>query len=166
MACRSEEKAMTARRKLLRLLDKQIAKEKSHSDYNGHAEIFKQNLQINYHHVDMSVASSVFKFTEEVNSRCVDQCASVIDSDRYFTRYAYISHLICNAGCAFWSGVDKLLSAKVIATRGLTWAITLPPFKLQRTGIMSKDGLGCTWQSNIFGHYIMVRSSSYSVAHL
>lgn len=77
----------------------------------------------------------------------------------HLRRYPYISHLICNAGCGFWSGVDKLLACRQILDVGLSLAITIPKFKLQHTGVMSGDGLGCTWQSNIFGHYIMVRHS-------
>lgn len=53
--------------------------------------------------------------------------------------------------------MDKLLAIRVILTKGLSWSITLPPFKLQKKGKLSKDGLGLTWQSNLFGHYIMVR---------
>lgn len=79
-------------------------------------------------------------------------------------RYPYVSHLVCNAGCAFWSGVDKLLAVRMILTKGLSWAITLPPYKLQKTGIMSKDGLGMTWQCNLFGHYVMVCSASSSLS--
>ncbi|KAJ3534524.1 hypothetical protein NM688_g7122 [Phlebia brevispora] len=140
MACRSHKRAEKARTKLLKLLDKHIEKEKARPDYDGHAERFKQNLEINFHYVDMSIMSTVFEFCDELSHR-----------------YPYISHLICNAGTAFWSGVDKLIAIYAILTKGLVWAITLPPFKLQQTGRMSTDGLGATWQANVFGHYAMYR---------
>lgn len=66
MACRSESKAMEARQKLLRLLDQHVAREKQRPDYDGHAERFRRNLQINIHKVDMSVVSSVYEFTKEI----------------------------------------------------------------------------------------------------
>lgn len=71
MACRSECKALEARRKLLSLLDRHVAREKQRPDYDGHAERFRKNLEINFHQVDMSVSSSVFLFTEEVSHRHV-----------------------------------------------------------------------------------------------
>jgi len=140
LACRSEQKALEARTKLFRLLDQHITKLKQRPDYDGHAEQFRKNLKINFHRVDMSVVQSVMDFGDELSQS-----------------YPYISHLICNAGCGFWSGVDKLLAFRIIFTKGLNLAVTLPSYKLQKIGIMSKDGLGATWQSNLFGHYIMYR---------
>lgn len=60
--------------------------------------------------------------------------------------------------------MDKILAVRTILTKGLSWSITLPPFKLQHTGRMSTDGLGCTFQSNVFGHYIMVYTSQFPFA--
>lgn len=140
MACRSEKKALAARQTLLRRLDRYIALEQKKPGYDGHAERFRENLEVNFHSVDMSVARSVFSFCEEIRDT-----------------YPYVSHLICNAGCAFWSGVSKFTACKQILEVGLSQAVTIPEFKLQQTGVMSRDGLGCTWQSNVFGHYIMYR---------
>ena len=36
-----------------------------------------------------------------------------------------------------------------------------PSYIVQRKGVMSDDGLGWTWQCNVFGHYILVRTSMY-----
>lgn len=71
MACRSKQKALVARRKLLRLLDQHVAREKQRPEYDGHAERFRKNLEINFHAVDMSVASSVYDFVDEVSQTCV-----------------------------------------------------------------------------------------------
>ena len=32
------------------------------------------------------------------------------------------------------------------------------PYTIQREGVLSDDGLGWTWQCNVFGHYILVRT--------
>lgn len=37
-------------------------------------------------------------------------------------------------------------------------AVTSPLYKLQNTGELSADGLGWAWQSNVFGHYVLVRT--------
>jgi hypothetical protein len=39
--------------------------------------------------------------------------------------------------------------------------MTDPTYNVQRRGVMSDDGLGWTWQCNVFGHYILVRTSVY-----
>lgn len=71
MACRSASKALDAKQRLLKLLDAHIAKVRRRPGYDGHAERFRQNLEINYHHVDMSVAHSVFKFCDELAQKYV-----------------------------------------------------------------------------------------------
>lgn len=68
LACRSETKALHARQKLLRRLDRHIAVEERKPGYDGHAERFRAHLEINFHSVDMSVASSTFKFCEEIRN--------------------------------------------------------------------------------------------------
>ena len=34
--------------------------------------------------------------------------------------------------------------------------LTNPQYNVQRRAVMSDDGLGWTWQCNVFGHYILV----------
>ena len=36
--------------------------------------------------------------------------------------------------------------------------VVCPSYTVQRKGVMSDDGLGWTWQCNVFGHYILVRA--------
>lgn len=67
LACRSEKKAQEARFKLLQKLDRHVAVEKQKPGYDGHAERFRENLQIAFHQVDMSRAHSVFKFCGELS---------------------------------------------------------------------------------------------------
>jgi 3-keto steroid reductase len=37
--------------------------------------------------------------------------------------------------------------------------VTNPSYSVQRRAVMSDDGLGWTWQCNVFGHYILVCTS-------
>ena len=66
LACRSRKKALDARQRLLRLFDRHVAAERRRPGYDGHAERFRENLQINFHEVDMSSTRSVFKFCDEL----------------------------------------------------------------------------------------------------
>ena len=68
LACRSKDKALEARTKLLHSLDQHIAKLKKGADYDGHAERFRKNLEVNYHRVDMADVQSVFDFAEELSN--------------------------------------------------------------------------------------------------
>ena len=34
--------------------------------------------------------------------------------------------------------------------------VTNPQYNVQRREVVSDDGLGWTWQCNVFGHYILV----------
>jgi 3-keto steroid reductase len=71
MACRNKEKAMAARTKLLTKLDDHIEKLRSRQGYDGHAERFRKNLEVNFHKVDMADVKSVFDFAGEVQARYV-----------------------------------------------------------------------------------------------
>lgn len=84
MACRSQQKALAARRKLLHLLDQHIAREKQRVDYDGYAERFRKTLEINFHEVDMSMASSVYHFAEEVSEKYVGLLSSLCMAQRGF----------------------------------------------------------------------------------
>jgi NAD(P)-dependent dehydrogenase (short-subunit alcohol dehydrogenase family) len=64
--------------------------------------------------------------------------------------------LIFNAGVANFTGIDWLAALKQIAANFVD-GITRPRFNLQTVGEVSVDGLGWVWQSNLFGHYALVR---------
>lgn len=66
MACRSEKKALAAKRQLLAILDRAVAKEQQRSDYDGHAGTFRKNVDIKFHYVDMSLVQTVFRFGDEL----------------------------------------------------------------------------------------------------
>lgn len=80
-------------------------------------------------------------------------------------RYPYVSHLVCNAGVAPFSGISWTLYLQQFWRDMLELnplgVMTDPTYNVQRRGVMSDDGLGWTWQCNVFGHYILVRTSVY-----
>lgn len=80
-------------------------------------------------------------------------------------RYEYISHFICNAGTARFTGMDYIRAAKQILLEDFIGGVTNPVYKLQRVGDVSEDGLGYIWQSNLFGHYILVRPPCRNTDH-
>jgi len=71
-------------------------------------------------------------------------------------RFNYVSHLVCNAGVASFKGIDWFACLKQLATNPLA-AITAPNFYTQHVGEISADNLGWVWQSNVFGHFVLVR---------
>ena len=67
MACRSQKRAMKARAQLLKILDAHVEKERRRPGYDGHAERFRENVQVAFHHVDMTDTKSVFEFCDEIS---------------------------------------------------------------------------------------------------
>jgi 3-keto steroid reductase len=63
MACRNLKLAEVARTKLYKLLDAHILQLKRAPGYDGHADSFRRNLQIDIHHVDLAVVDSVLQFS-------------------------------------------------------------------------------------------------------
>lgn len=75
-------------------------------------------------------------------------------------RYPYVSHLVCNAGVAPFLGISWPLLFRQLwrdmFELNLFGLVTNPSYNVQRRAVMSDDGLGWTWQCNVFGHYILV----------
>ncbi|KAJ7229150.1 3-keto sterol reductase [Mycena pura] len=140
MACRSIQRATAARDELYHELDGHIKQLRAHPEYDGYADEFRHNLTIQVEYVDLAVLSTVFDFSSRVSKQ-----------------YSHISHIICNAGVADFSHIDWLLCIKQLAM-GFLSAITRPQFYVQNVGQVSVDGLGYVWQTNLFGHYVLVRS--------
>jgi len=72
-------------------------------------------------------------------------------------RYSYVSHLICNAGVAAFSHISWGRFFKQLATAPMQ-SVEHPCYNMQMKGVRSKDGLGWTWQCNVFGHYVLFRT--------
>ncbi|KAH7888093.1 NAD(P)-binding protein [Phlebopus sp. FC_14] len=140
LACRSRKRAEVARDKLYRLVDEHIERLKNLPDYEGHAEVFRKNLDIVVHTIDLAHIRSVFRFADEISQT-----------------YPYVSHLICNAGVACFQRIDWPLAIWSLFT-GWVAAVTYPRYFVQTSGETSEDGLGWIWQCNVFGHYVLFRA--------
>lgn len=80
---------------------------------------------------------------------------SVYVEYRYAFRYPYISHLICNAGCGSFDGINWPVAIKQVFTHPFV-GVTVTDYKRQTSGRMSDNGLGFVWQCNVFAHYVLV----------
>ncbi|KAJ2921629.1 hypothetical protein H1R20_g15464, partial [Candolleomyces eurysporus] len=158
MACRSVSRAQKARTELLQFFDSHIQKIQSIAEYDGHAEEFKKNLSIEVEYVDLALIKTVLEFAKRLNQKFVSFCFLVCSSTWFtgFIMYPYISHLMCNAGLASFSGLDPKLLLHQLFTdpKG---AVTTPLYYSQHSGELSIDGLGWVWQCNVFSHFAMVR---------
>ena len=71
LACRSKQRAEAARAKLHDIADEQVRHAKRSPDYDGHAEVFRKNLYIAIHIVDLADVQSVFHFADEIAQKWV-----------------------------------------------------------------------------------------------
>ncbi|KAL4075663.1 NAD(P)-binding protein [Scleroderma citrinum] len=140
LACRSRQRAEAAKRQLYDLLDEHVLRLQCSPNYDGHAEKFRQNVDIAIHTIDLARVRSVFDFADEVAQT-----------------YPYVSHLICNAGVACFTRIDWPVCFSQL-TANFIDAVTYPKFFLQSSGRISDDGLGWLWQCNVFGHYVLFRA--------
>lgn len=155
MACRSVKRGELARIELLKSLEGHIHKLKSSPHYDGKAEEFQANLEIEVVELDLSRISNVLRFAQHVKLRYTRTRNESKTINSHVGRYPYVSHLIFNAGVAPFRGLNWPLAIYEICTN-LVNAITKPVYYLQDVGKFSPDGLGLVWQSNVFGHYVLV----------
>ncbi|KAG7093621.1 hypothetical protein E1B28_007285 [Marasmius oreades] len=139
LACRSKKRAEAAMEKLFTLLDEHIEKLKKRKGYDGHAEVFRKNLRLKFHELDLGMLSTVSKFSNELKEN-----------------YPYVSHLICNAGVATFHRINWWRCAKQLLSSPLG-AVTHPMFYSETWGEVSIDCYGWVWQCNTFGHYFLFR---------
>ena len=71
MACRSITRAESARLELLKSLDAHVVDVKTRSDYDGHAERFRKNVDIVVMRLDLADLSTIFSFEYELTSEYV-----------------------------------------------------------------------------------------------
>ncbi|KAI9061931.1 hypothetical protein FKP32DRAFT_1612868 [Trametes sanguinea] len=139
MACRDAKRAQVAREKLYRLLDEHIAKLTNPSAYD-YAVAFRRSLKLDIERLDLSSVRSVLVFGSAVSQK-----------------YEHISHLIFNAGTATYSHLEILGFIYDLCTHPIH-AVEHPRCNIQVNGVLTGDGLGYTWQCNVFGHYVLYRS--------
>ncbi|KAF8339197.1 uncharacterized protein EI90DRAFT_2967674 [Cantharellus anzutake] len=141
LACRSKERALDARERLLVAFDVELLRRKRNNrgEDDAYARHFRDTLQIDFVQCDLASVSSVFEFCDVVKQR-----------------YPYISHLICNAGISCFTAIDYYAATWQILRDPLAGA-THPTYISQSSGLMSDDGLGLVWQCNVFSHYLVQR---------
>jgi len=139
LACRSEARAMEARRLLLKVADETVEERKRTVAYDGHAEKLREGLTIDFIPLDLASVESVFRFGEHAS-----------------LRYPYISHLILNAGLLNMIGID-FYKAFHQFIRNPALAVTIPNYFVQDGWSESEDNLGFLWQCNVFGHFCLYR---------
>lgn len=71
LACRSKQRAEAARAKLYDIVDELVRRAIRSSNYDGHAEIFRKNLHIAIHIIDLANIQSVFRFADEIAQKWV-----------------------------------------------------------------------------------------------
>jgi 3-keto steroid reductase len=140
MACRSVERAKEARGRLLHFFDSHVKGQARKLNYDGHAESFQKNVNVEIERLDLASVQSVFNFCNAVSKK-----------------YPYISHLICNAGLASYIGINWFEAISQICRSPMS-SVTSPEYNYQRQGELSVDALGYVWQCNVFGHYVLYRS--------
>jgi hypothetical protein len=69
LACRSKQRAEAARVKLYDIADELVRRAKHSPDYDGRAEIFRKNLHIALHIIDLADIQSVFRFADEITQK-------------------------------------------------------------------------------------------------
>ncbi|KAG8834893.1 hypothetical protein FRC17_006440 [Serendipita sp. 399] len=148
MACRSVERAVTARESLLKFLDEYISRQKHQENVSISRMLeFRKNLKVDLLSLDLANTTKTLEFCEEVTRR-----------------YPYVSHAILNAGYAPWVGIDWPKAAIAVVTDFMEAVSCGETFKIQRVGVASKEGYGMTFQSNVLGHFILARYLRPSMA--
>ena len=92
--------------------------------------------------LDLASVSGTLKFTDVMRKRYVTPLVLVLVdlSGALHCRYPYVSHLVCNAGVASFSGIDWMACIKQLVASPMS-AIMAPVFNLQHTGEISADNI-------------------------
>jgi hypothetical protein len=92
MACRSKKRAQVARDQLFSLLDSFILNLRKQPGYDGHADTFRKNVQIDIHELDLGMLKSVGEFTRTVSAKCVPySCCCLTFSHHLLVLFLQIS---------------------------------------------------------------------------
>ncbi|KAJ2389702.1 hypothetical protein GGI05_003426 [Coemansia sp. RSA 2603] len=82
--------------------------------------------------------------------------ASVKHAAREFSqRYSRLDRLFCNAGAMAISGLNALSIARGLTTHPIAFFESSEAMDQQRH-LVSSDGLGLIFQTNVFGHYLLI----------
>lgn len=73
------------------------------------------------------------------------------------SHYKHIDYFFMNAGYGTFTGMNFVTVAQQLLREGILPTFTQPRFKMQSTGDVSKDGMGAVFQTNVFGHWVMLQ---------
>lgn len=72
-------------------------------------------------------------------------------------RYEYINYFFVNAALGLCDGINWFRAVYEVLTNPIK-AMTDPDYRIQKTGLVSNDGMGYIFQANVFGTYYMIQS--------
>ena len=81
----------------------------------------------------------------------------------YRTSFATLALLLDNSWAYRSHGVSSSSSGGTCSISTCSRFVVHPSYIVQLKGVMSDNRLGWTWQCNVFGHYIVVRTSTYFI---
>jgi 3-keto steroid reductase len=120
---------------------------------------FRARCDIQIIELNLASVSSALKFADSVRKRCRRLPPPfLLNLHSLFIlhiRVPYVTHLVCNAGVASFNCINWMTCLKQFLSHPMA-AVTAPSFYLQHSGEISADNLGWVWQSNVFGHFILV----------
>jgi 3-keto steroid reductase len=161
MACRNMKRADAARTKLLHWFSQQIEKVERKTlkkEDKEHARAFSRDCDVQIAELDLASFGSVVEFSTKIKQLSVIYCSFLcflVKCGLLMCRVPYITHLVFNAGVASFKSIDYWAYLKQLFTSPLA-SITAPVFYKQHKGEISSDNLGWVWQSNVFGHFVLV----------
>ncbi len=159
MACRNTKRADAARTKLLHWFSQQIKeveRKTLRTEDKEHARAFSGDYDVQVAELDLASFGSVVKFSTKIKQQFVMSCSFLCIKCRLLIcRVPYITHLVFNAGVASFKSIDYWAYFKQLFTSPLA-SITAPVYYKQHKGEISSDNLGWVWQSNVFGHFVLV----------
>lgn len=71
-------------------------------------------------------------------------------------KYEAINYFFVNAAQGVYDGIDWIGAVKQVLSDPLE-AVTNPTYRMQRIGVVSKDGMGLVFQANLFGPYYLIQ---------
>lgn len=71
-------------------------------------------------------------------------------------RYTAIHYFFANAAQGTYDGINWMGAVRQLVSDPLE-AVTTPNYRLQKTGILSKDEMGLVFQANVFGPYYLIQ---------
>lgn len=72
-------------------------------------------------------------------------------------RYEHINYLFANAALGLCDGINWFTAIFEVLTNPMK-AVTDPDYRIQKTGLISNDGMGYVFQANVFGTYYLIQS--------